>query len=521
MRHRPIALIVLDGWGHREETEANAVWHARTPNFDRLWHDYPHTLMQTSGEAVGLPTRQMGNSEVGHLNLGAGRVLYQDSARISKAIETGEFQHNEALLQAIRAARDSGSALHILGLLSPGGVHSNEAHIRALFELAVAEGIERIYLHAFLDGRDTAPRYAEASLRGMMERMEQAGCGRIASIIGRYHAMDRDRRWDRTAAAYHLIVRGEAPYRAHDPVAGLHAAYERGEGDEFVRATVVAPEGEAPAVMADGDAVVFMNFRADRSRQLTQALIESGFDGFDAGERPRFSAFVTLTQYREDFNVPVAFPPSRPRNGFGEFVASQGLRQLRIAETEKYAHVTFFFNGGEDAPFPGEDRILVPSPKVATYDEQPEMSAPELTRRLVEAIRGGTYDTIICNYANPDMVGHSGDFDAVVKAIEAVDACLGQVADAIQSVGGEAIITADHGNAEQLSDPQTGQPHTSHTTNPVPLIYMGRPATLREAGILADIAPSLLYLMELVPPPEMTGRSLISLQEDADASQEA
>lgn len=508
-RPRPVALIVLDGWGHGESEAHNAIRAARTPIWDALLARHPHTLIRASGADVGLPAGQMGNSEVGHLNLGAGRVVYQEFTRVSRAIRTGSFFTNATLTGAVDRAVAAGRAVHVLGLLSPGGVHSHEDHIHAMVELAAGRGAERLYVHAFLDGRDTAPRSAEASLRRMEEKLAALGRGRIASMVGRYYAMDRDHRWPRIRAAYELITEGRAEHEAPSAVEGLAMAYGRGEGDEFVRPTRIVPAGAAPVAVEDGDAVIFMNYRSDRARQITRAFIEPEFEGFERRRVPRLGAFVTLTEYHKDFRVRVAFPPERLPNVLGEYLARHGLRQLRIAETEKYAHVTFFFNGGVERPFEGEDRILVPSPLVATYDQQPEMSAPEVTERLVEAIRSGRYDAIVCNYANPDMVGHTGNFEAAVRAIEAVDRCLGRVWEAIRGAGGEMLVTADHGNAEKMRGDGTGQPHTAHTTNRVPLVYVGRPATLASSGALCDVAPTLLDVMGLEPPPEMTGRSLL------------
>jgi 2,3-bisphosphoglycerate-independent phosphoglycerate mutase len=507
-------LIVLDGWGYSENPEANAIAAAHKPTWDRLWNEYPHTLIRGSGAEVGLPADQMGNSEVGHLNLGAGRVVYQEYTRVSRSIKTGSFFTNQTLVDAAAMARDNDKALHILGLLSPGGVHSHEEHIHAMVELAVKEGVSKVYVHAFLDGRDTAPKSAKASLKAMDAKFEELGHGRIASIVGRYYAMDRDHRWPRIQQAYDLITQGKAEFSAEDAVTGLGMAYNRGETDEFVQATAIVPPGESPVRIEEGDVVVFMNYRSDRARQITRPFIEPDFDCFEREYVPKLGMFVSLTEYKADFDVPVAYPPDRLQNVFGEYISNLGLHQLRIAETEKYAHVTFFFNGGREEPFEFEDRILVNSPNVATYDLQPEMNAPELTDKLVEAIESGKYDAIICNYANPDMVGHTGNFKATVKAIEALDGCLARVVDAIQKVGGEVLITADHGNAEQMVNPETGQPHTAHTTNLVPLIYVGRPAELLPNGALSDVAPTMLYLMGLEQPPEMNGRSLVAPEQD-------
>jgi len=507
---KPVGLIVLDGWGYSEDPEYNAIAAANKPVWDRLWREYPHSFVRTSGAAVGLPADQMGNSEVGHLNLGAGRVVYQEFTRVSRSIKTGSFFTNATLTDAVDLAVHEGTAVHILGLLSPGGVHSHECHIHAMVKLAVQRGAKKVYLHAFLDGRDTPPRSAAASIQAMEEKFRKYGGGRFASMIGRYYAMDRDHRWPRIQAAYDLITEGKGEFEAPDAITGLEMAYARDEGDEFVQGTSIVPPGTTPVRVEDGDVLVFMNYRSDRARQITRPFIEDNFEGFARQVRPKLGRFVSLTEYNSEFDVPVAFPPERLNNVFGEFAAKLGLRQLRLAETEKYAHVTFFFNGGVEEPFEGEDRILVPSPLVATYDLQPEMSAEKVTDHLVDAIESGKYDVIVCNYANPDMVGHTGNFDAAVKAIEALDKNLGRVIEALQKVGGEVLITADHGNAEQMRGKETGQAHTAHTSNVVPLVYVGRPAELMD-GVLADVIPSLIYLMGLEKPPEMTGRSLVEL----------
>jgi len=506
----PVALVILDGWGYSEELESNAIAAANTPVWDRMWEECSHSLIRTSGAAVGLPGDQMGNSEVGHLNLGAGRVVYQEFTRVSRSIKTGSFFNNATLTNAVDLAIESARAVHVIGLLSPGGVHSHEDHIHAMVQLAVERGASKVYLHAFLDGRDTPPRSAAVSIQAMDDKFRELEGGRFASIIGRYYAMDRDHRWPRIQAAYDLITTGKADFEAQDAISGLEMAYARNEGDEFVKATRIVPEGVQPVCVEDGDVVVFMNFRSDRARQITRPFIEEDFNGFERAAVPKLGSFVSLTEYNSEFDVPVAFPPERLQNVFGEYAAKLGLRQLRLAETEKYAHVTFFFNGGVEEPFEGEDRILVPSPLVATYDLKPEMSAGEVTDHLVEAIGGDKYDVIICNYASPDMVGHTGNFDAAVKAIEFIDQCLGRVLDALQSAGAQALITADHGNAEQMRGKETGQAHTAHTSNPVPLLYVGRPARLVD-GSLSDVIPSILYLMGLELPREMTGRSLVEL----------
>ena len=508
---RPVVLVILDGFGCREATPDNAIAQARKPNWDRLIASCPHTSIDASEFAVGLPRGQMGNSEVGHLNIGAGRVVYQDYTRIDRAIETGEFGRNPALTGVVATTRARGATLHVLGLVSPGGVHSHERQIAAMVEMAAAGGAPRICVHAFLDGRDTPPQSAGPSLAFLQEICSRCPGACIASIVGRYYAMDRDRRWERLAEAYDLLVDGRAPYAAESAQAGLAAAYARGETDEFVRATTIAEPGARKATIADGDVVVFMNFRADRARQLTRALTDASFGEFPRSRVPKLGAFVCLTSYGDEFRaLPVAFLPQSVANGFGAYVASLGLNQLRIAETEKYAHVTYFFSGGVEAPYPGEDRMLVPSPEVATYDLKPEMSAFEVTDRLVAAIGSGKYDAIVCNYANGDMVGHTGNLEAAIKAIETLDACLGRVVTAMRAAGGEVLITADHGNAEKMYDDATGQPHTAHTLCLVPCVYVGRRAAMANSGSLQDVAPTLLAMLGLPKPSEMTGRSLVT-----------
>jgi 2,3-bisphosphoglycerate-independent phosphoglycerate mutase len=505
----PVLLIILDGFGHRENGADNAIHRAAKPNWDRYCAQYPHTVINASELHVGLPPSQMGNSEVGHLNIGAGRVVFQEFTRIELAIRNGELGSNEVLARAVDSARSGRGALHVLGLMSPGGVHSHEDQIFALIDMAAAKGCSDIRVHAFLDGRDTPPKSAAESLRRLEARCAaHPGC-RIATICGRYYAMDRDKRWERTAAAYRLLTEDAAEFEAASALAGLDAAYARGETDEFVQPTVVRPPGEERRGMQDGDVVVFMNFRADRARQLTRALTDPAFDGFQRARQPRLACYCTLTSYGEEFDLPVAFAPQRVDRGFGQYIAELGLRQLRIAETEKYAHVTYFFNGGVETPYAGEERILVPSPKVATYDLKPEMSAFEVTDRLEEAIRSRRFHAIICNYANADMVGHTGNLDAATRAIETLDQCLGRVIGAMRATGGEVLVTADHGNAETMQDPRTRQAHTAHTTNLVPLLYVGRKAELASTGALSDIAPTLLAMMGLPQPAEMSGTSLI------------
>ncbi|WP_250461330.1 2,3-bisphosphoglycerate-independent phosphoglycerate mutase [Microbulbifer litoralis] len=506
---RPLVLLILDGFGHSENTEHNAIAAARSPVWDGLWASRPKTLIQTSGMAVGLPEGQMGNSEVGHMTLGAGRVVYQNFTRINKAIEDGDFFTNPAYTAAVDKAIANDGAVHIMGLASEGGVHSHEDHIVAMITLAAQRGARAIYVHAFLDGRDTPPRSAEPTLARLGQVCDSVGNARVASIAGRYFAMDRDQRWDRIQSVYDLLTLGEAGHSAPDAVAGLAAAYERGENDEFVAPTLI---GE-PAPIADGDAVIFMNFRPDRARQLTRAFTEADFDGFQRRATPKLADFVMTTEYAADIKASCAFPPEALVNSLGEYLANEGKTQLRIAETEKYAHVTFFFSGGREEPYSGETRELIKSPNVATYDLQPEMSAPEVTDKLVAAIESGDYDAIICNYANGDMVGHSGVFEAAVKAVEALDVCVDRVTKAALAAGGEVLITADHGNVEEMFDQNSGQVSTQHSTLPVPFVYVGeRKLSLRDGGSLADVAPTMLALMHLPQPAEMTGQSLVNFE---------
>lgn len=505
---KPLVLIILDGFGHSDSPEYNAIYAAKKPNWDRLLASQPNGLISGSGMDVGLPDGQMGNSEVGHMNLGAGRVVYQDFTRVTKAIRDGEFFENPVITSAVDKAAGAGKAVHILGLLSDGGVHSHQDHLVAMAELAAQRGAEKIYLHAFLDGRDTPPRSAEPSLQLLDETFARLGKGRTASVIGRYFAMDRDNRWDRVEAAYNLITEGTAEFTADSAVGALNAAYERGESDEFVKATRIG----AQVRVEDGDAVVFMNFRADRARELSRAFVEPGFKEFPRQRELKLASYVMLTQYAASIPAPSAFKPESLDNVLGEYLAKNGKTQLRIAETEKYAHVTFFFSGGREEPFEGEERILIPSPKVATYDLQPEMSAPEVTDKIVDAIENQRFDVIIVNYANGDMVGHTGVFEAAVKAVECLDTCVGRIVAALDKVGGEALITADHGNVEQMEDAMTGQAHTAHTCEPVPFVYVGkRKLSIREGGVLADVAPTLLNLMGLEQPKEMTGKSIVTL----------
>ena len=490
-----VCLVVLDGWGLADPGPGNAVSLADTPVFDELWETRPHTTLTAWGPAVGLPDGQMGNSEVGHMNLGAGAVVKQDLLRIDEAIEDGSFFENEALRAACRTER-----LHLLGLVSEGGVHASMAHLRALIELAGREGVEDVVLHAFTDGRDTLPH----SGAGYVAEVESWGGSRVASVTGRYYAMDRDRRWDRTKRAWDAIVLGRAEHHAETGEAAVKAAYERDETDEFIVPTLVGEEGR----IRDGDSVIFFNFRPDRARQLTRALGEPGFSEFDREQVPQIG-LTTLTEYQEGWDYPVAFPPARPATTLAALLADEGLRQLHVAETEKYAHVTYFFNGGEEDPYPGEERRLVDSPRdVGTYDEKPEMSAPGATDAFVEAWGEGDFSFAIINFANPDMVGHTGVIPAAVKAIETVDECLGRVLRAVAATGGLCIVTADHGNADHMLE-DDGSPNTAHSMNPVPLVVTADAGTLHDGGVLADVAPTILELLGLEQPPEMTGESLL------------
>ncbi|ARN73603.1 2,3-bisphosphoglycerate-independent phosphoglycerate mutase [Oceanicoccus sagamiensis] len=511
---KPVVLLILDGWGHREAPEDNAIYNANTPNWDRLWNEQPKTLISSSGMSVGLPDGQMGNSEVGHMSLGAGRIVYQNISRIDKAIADGDFFENSTYIDAIDKAVSSGKAVHLFGLLSPGGVHSHENHILAMIDMAAKRGAEQVYLHAFLDGRDTPPRSAQSSLQAMDNKFAEYGCGRVASLIGRYYAMDRDNRWDRVQLAYDMLTEAKADYRFDNAIDGLNAAYQRDENDEFVSATLIQSADQPSATINDGDTVIFMNFRADRAREITRAFVEADFDGFTRNKTPALASFVTTTEYAADINAPSAFPPEKVTNSFGELMEANDKKQLRIAETEKYAHVTFFFSGGREDLYQGEDRVLVPSPDVATYDLKPEMSAPEVTDKLVAAISSGEYDTIICNYANGDMVGHTGSYEAALKAAEAIDESVRRVSEAVLSVGGDCLITADHGNCEQMLDYDSGQAHTQHTTELVPFIYVGNKTVTmqQDGGKLADVAPTLLTLMNLEQPAEMTGNSLLTVK---------
>ena len=507
-RPKPTALIILDGWGYREETANNAIANANTPTWDRLLNEYPNALIQTSGEAVGLPDGQMGNSEVGHMNLGAGRIVYQNYTRINKTIRDGELTSNPALAAAMDKAAASGKAVHLLGLLSPGGVHSHEDHLIALLDMAKEKGVGKVCIHAILDGRDMPPRSAEPSLSKIEAHCATLGNAAIATVIGRFYSMDRDNRWDRVEQGYNAMTLGQAEFSAPTGVDALKAAYERDENDEFVKATVI---GDQPGKVEDGDAIICFNFRPDRAREITRAFVEGDeFKGFERQAKPTLCDYVMMTEYAADIPANCAFPPEKLVNGIGEYVSDKGMKQLRIAETEKYAHVTFFFSGGREQEYEGESRILVKSPDVATYDLQPEMSAPEVTDKLVDAIKNGGYDLIVCNYANGDMVGHTGVYDAAVKAAECIDDCLQKVTDAILEVGGECLITADHGNAEQMLD-ENGQAMTQHTTGPVNLIHVhNRNEGGLNTGRLCDVSPTLLDIMGVEQPAEMTGVSLLT-----------
>ena len=506
----PKVLIIVDGFGYSDNGKYNAISAANAPCWNNLWENNPKTLISTSGMAVGLPEGQMGNSEVGHMTLGAGRVVYQNFTRINKAIADGDFFTNPVFCDAIDGAIKNDKAVHIVGLLSPGGVHSHEDHINAMLEMAVQRGAKKVYIHASLDGRDCPPRSAKPSLEKTQALCDKLGAGKIASIIGRFFSMDRDNRWDRVEQAYRLMAEGHAAHTATTAVAGLEAAYTRDENDEFVQATAIVAEGETAIAIEDGDAIISMNFRPDRAREITHAFVDSEFDGFDRQKAPSISSFVMATEYEATLDLPCAYPPENLVNSLGEYLANQGKQQLRIAETEKYAHVTFFFSGGREALYDGEERILIPSPDVETYDQKPEMSAFEVTEKLVDAIDSGRFDTIICNYANCDQVGHTGDFDASIKAVETVDTCLKQVIEAVEKLDGEVLITADHGNVEEMFDEASNQVHTQHTTLPVPLVYAGsRQLSLDSGGSLADIAPTILDMMGLDKPAEMSGRSLI------------
>lgn len=510
MSKKPTVLMILDGYGLNDNCEHNAVCEGKTPVMTQLMSQCPFVKGNASGMAVGLPEGQMGNSEVGHLNMGAGRIVYQELTRITKEIQDGDFFKNEALLAAMKNAKENDSAIHFMGLLSDGGVHSHNTHLYGLLEMAKREGLSKVYVHCFLDGRDTPPASGKGYIEELQAKMKEIGVGEIGVVSGRYYAMDRDNRWDRVELAYKALTAGEG-VKSTDAAAGVQASYDEGKTDEFVMPMVVEKDGAPVATIQDKDSVVFFNFRPDRAREITRAFCDDAFTGF-AREKRLDLTYVCFTDYDETIpNKLVAFKKEEITNTFGEYLAAHGLKQARIAETEKYAHVTFFFNGGVEEPNEGEDRILVNSPKVATYDLKPEMSAYEVCDKLVEAIKSLKYDVIIINFANPDMVGHTGVEDAAIKAIEAVDECVGKAVEAIQEVNGQMFICADHGNAEQLVDYETGEPFTAHTTNPVPFILVNAdPAyKLREGGCLADIAPTLIELMGMEQPKEMTGKSLL------------
>jgi 2,3-bisphosphoglycerate-independent phosphoglycerate mutase len=513
-RPRPVALVILDGWGINPERENNAIALADTPNMDKLWEDYPHTSLDASEHAVGLPYGQMGNSEVGHQNMGAGFVVYQELTRLDKAIEDGSFFENSELVGACDHVLKHGSTLHLLGLLGPGGVHSHWAHLFALLELAKRKGIEKVVYHAFTDGRDTPPQSGIDFMETVLSKMEEIGVGKVGSVGGRYYGMDRDNRWDRVQKAYDVIVHGLGA-RYPDAPSLFRASYQAGVMDEFIVPALVAAEGEDPSTIKSGDGVIYFNFRSDRGREMTRAITDPNFTQFDRGEKLEDLFFVTMTRYAEDLNVHVAYQAMEVRVPLARVLSDLKMRQFHIAETEKYAHVTFFFNGRNEQPFPGEDRMLVPSQKVATYDLMPEMSAYGIVEELTKRIASGDYDFIVANFANGDMVGHSGKLDATIKACEVVDDCVGKVLQAIQSVGGLLIITADHGNADMMVDPTTGGPHTYHTMNPVPFILIApddsplRHIALRNGGRLCDISLTVLDVMHIDSVPDMTCQTLL------------
>jgi len=511
MPKKPLLLMILDGWGINPNPDHNAVALANAPNLKGILAGYPHVAINTSGMAVGLPDGQMGNSEVGHLNIGAGRVVYQELTRVTKSILDGDFFTNPVLLECIAKAKAAGGRLHLAGLLSDGGVHSHNTHLYALLELAKREGVKEVFVHCLLDGRDTPPQSGAEYLAQLEGEIRRIGCGRIATVMGRYYAMDRDNRWDRVEKAYNAMVLGEGEHRTSAADA-IQASYGAGVNDEFVVPAVIMADGSPVGTVRDGDGFIFFNFRSDRAREITRALALDGFDGFQRRNRPALAGYVCLTEYDATFGLPIAFGATELTNILGGVLAAAGLKQLRIAETEKYAHVTFFFNGGSETPFPGEDRCLIPSPKdVATYDQKPEMSAYQVTDELLGRIDQGLYDVIILNFANCDMVGHTGVLEAAIRAVETVDACAGRIVEKVRSLGGAVLITADHGNAEQMSD-TNGEPFTAHTTNPVWLVLVDdsrKGAKLREGGRLADIAPTMLDILGLPQPGEMTGQSLL------------
>lgn len=506
MIKHPLLLLVLDGFGIRENNDANAVNNADAPTWHKLWAQSDKILLNASAEAVGLPAGQIGNSEVGHLAIGSGRIVYQDLSRIDHAIADGSFAQNLVFRAGIETAKSHQSAVHLMGLLSPGGVHSHENHFYAMLALCKAMDIKNVYIHAFLDGRDVPPQSAMPSLQCLEAECKKLAIGQIASVIGRYYAMDRDQRWERIEKAYQLLTESIAPFHANSAEEALQLAYQRGETDEFVQATII---GEAHPIV-NNDVIFFMNFRSDRARQISRAFLQKDFSGFPRAKQPNLAAFISLTEYAKDIPSQIAFPNILPSNTLGECFAKNNLSQLRIAETEKYAHVTFFFNGGREEPFTNEQRILIPSPKIATYDLQPAMSVEAITEQLLQAINERKYDVIICNFANPDMIGHTGDYQATLAAIHAIDNCLAKLLPAIHTTDSQMIITADHGNAECMYDEQHHQPHTAHTMEPVPFVYVGQAVrVLQQTGSLADIAPTVLTLLGLPIPAEMTGKVLV------------
>ncbi len=512
LKKKPTLLLILDGWGQGKADDTNAVFMADTPNLDNLMKNYPYSILECCGEAVGLPKGQMGNSEVGHLNIGAGRVVYQDIVRIDKSIEDGSFFKNKTLLDLFKKVKQSKGKLHLMGLVSDGGVHSHQKHIYALIKMAKDFGVENIVIHAFLDGRDTPPRSGRDYVKKLHTEMKKIGCGVIGSIMGRYYAMDRDKRWERTKLAYDALVLGKGVI-ARDPMSAIEDAYNKGETDEFVKPIIIVNNSEKPvALVEDGDGIFFFNFRADRIRQLVRSFWQESFDFFDREKILKLCGIATMTEYDKEFDIPVAFPPLQLDEILAEVCSKLGLKQFRIAETEKYAHVTYFFNGGVEEPFPGEERLLIPSPKdVPTYDKKPEMSVFEVTENLIKRWYMQKYELIVCNFANLDMVGHTGNFEAAVKACEAVDRCVKRVVDAVLELDGRLFVTADHGNADEMKD-EMGQPHTAHSHNPVAFVWVEKDITksskIRPHGILGDIAPTILKLWNIDKPIEMTGESL-------------
>jgi len=513
MLKKPVLLIILDGFGHRDDEDHNAIKNAKMPHWNRLWDKYAHSFINASEEFVGLPKGQMGNSEVGHLNIGAGRIVQQDLERINTSITSGDFFKTPSLISAFKSLKENGKALHLLGLFSDGGVHSHLDHFYAMLKIAKQCELKNVYIHPFLDGRDTPPKSALHFIEQLESHLKDIGVGKIASISGRYYAMDRDKRWPRVELAYNALTLG-SPIRSKNAADAIHEGYERNETDEFIKPTSIHDENEKAITIQDNDAVVFMNYRSDRARQITDALLQDNFNAFERQKKIKISDYFTMTQYDpNDKKSSVIFKQISVNNSFGEYISKLGLKQLRIAETEKYPHVTFFFNGGNETVYEGEDRILVPSPQVATYDLQPEMSAFEVAQKLGYAIQSKKYHAIICNFANADMVGHTGNLNAAIKAMEVLDTCIAQVVNAMESIGGEVIITADHGNAELMEDYENKQVHTQHTTNVVPFLYIGRKATIKPNGRLSDIAPTLLHLMGEKQPSEMTGQNLIQLND--------